>query len=119
MKKPKQLPFNKYFTLICIIMINTDYPAAPTISDVTSTTNPPSFTVLIQPHSAQTMCVGGQYQLTIRSSSLDCSERNVTRVISVADPPGNIFYVVDSSVVPNFNVCKNNYSSSSEHNDNQ
>ena len=56
------------------------------------------------------MCVGGQYQLTIRSSSPDCSERIVTQVISVADPPETISYAVDSSVVPNFNVCKNNYS---------
>ena len=56
-------------------------------------------------------CGGGHYQLTIRSSSPDFSEQNVTRVnVSVADPPGNISYVVDSSVVPNFNVCNYNYS---------
>ena len=57
------------------------------------------------------MCVGGQYQLTIRSSSPDSSEQNITRVnISVADPPVTISYVVDSSIVSNFNVCINNYS---------
>ena len=59
-------------------------------------------------------CEGGpyqNYQLTIRSSSPDSSELTVTRVnVSVADPPGNISYIVDSSAVPNFNVCFNNYS---------
>ena len=28
----------------------------------------------------------------------------------MADPPVTISYVVNSSVVPNFNVCNNNYS---------
>ena len=57
------------------------------------------------------MCVGEQYQLTIRSSSPDYSEQNVTRVnISVADPPVTVLYVVNSSVVSNFDVCRNNYS---------
>ena len=52
--------------------------------------------------------MGGQYQLTISSS--DSSEQNVTRIIPVADPPVTISYVVDSSVVPNFNICNNSYS---------
>ena len=56
------------------------------------------------------MCVGGQYLLTIRSSSPDSSEQNVTRIIPLADPPVTISYAVDSSVVPNFDVCNNNYS---------
>ena len=57
------------------------------------------------------MCVGGQYLLTIRSSSPDSSEQSVlTRIISVADPPVTISYVVDRSIVSNFNVCTNNYS---------
>ena len=65
----------------------------------------------IQPPSARTMCVGGQYQLTIRSSSPDSSEQSVTRVnVSVADPPVTISYAVNSAVVPNFNVCTYNYS---------
>ena len=52
--------------------------------------------------------MGGQYQLTISSS--DSSEQNVTRIILVADPPETISYVVNSSVVPNFNICNNSYS---------
>ena len=28
----------------------------------------------------------------------------------MADPPVTVSYVVDSSVVPHFNVCNNNYS---------
>ena len=55
--------------------------------------------------------MGGEYQLTIRSSSPDSSERSVvTRIISVADPPVTIPYVVDSSIVSNLKVCTNNYS---------
>ena len=56
------------------------------------------------------MCVGGEDLLTIRSSSPDSSEHNVTRVISVIDPSVTISYVVDSSVGPNINLCNNNYS---------
>ena len=50
------------------------------------------------------MCVGEQYQLTISSS--DSSEQNVTRIFPVA----TISYVVNSAVVPNFNICNNSYS---------
>ena len=96
-----------YFTLI----INADYPPALPISEVTSTTNPPSFVLTIQPPSARAMCVGGQYLLTIRSSSPDSSEQNVTRVnIPVANSPVTISYAVNSTVVPSFDVCNNNYS---------
>ena len=77
---------------------------------MTSITNPPSVILTIQPPSARAMCVGGQYQLTIRTFSPDSSKQNVTRVIPVADRPVTISYVVDSSVVPNFNVCNSNYS---------
>ena len=95
--------------LVNCILFNIGYPPAPTISDVTSTNNPPSFALKIQPPSTRAMCVGGHYQLTIRSSSPDSSE--ITRVyVSVAYPPMAISYVVDSSVVPNFNVCNYNYS---------
>ena len=95
---------------MCII-INADYPPAPTISDVASTNNPPAFTLTIQPPSTHAMCVGGQYQLTMRSSSPYSSEQTITRVIvSVSDPPVIVSYVVNSSVVSNFNVCNNNYS---------
>ena len=48
--------------------------------------------------------MGEQYQLTISSS--DSSEQNVTRIIPVV----TISYVVNSSVVPNFNICNNSYS---------
>ena len=49
--------------------------------------------------------------MTIRSSSPDCSEQTVSRVnVSVEYLPVATSYVVDSSVVPNFNVCNNNYS---------
>ena len=94
--------------LVNCILFNIGYPPAPTISDVTSTNNPPSFVLKIQPPT-HAMCVGGHYQLTIRSSSPDSTE--VTRLnVSVAYPPMAISYVVDSSVVPNFNVCNYNYS---------
>ena len=55
--------------------------------------------------------MGGEYQFTIRSSSPDSSEQSVvTRIISVANLPVTIPYVVDSSIVSNFDVCTNNYS---------
>ena len=54
--------------------------------------------------------MGGHYELTIRTSSPHSSEQNVTRVIPAADHPVTISYVANSSVVPNFNVCNNNYS---------